>query len=492
MFKAVIKYKYWIILALLFLFLRIPSLFEPYWYGDEGIYLVLGEAIRKGVTLYSHIHDNKPPTLYYLAAIAHTVFGFRLLLLCFMAPTIYFFHRLSQIFISRKATKFTTLFFLVLTSIPYLEGNIANAEIFMLLPTVLAFYLFCKKYFSIQKSSIPLNVLVYVGLLLGIAFTIKIPVAIEFAFLCLWLLIDETNSLKNFFSRILSCFIFGLSFLFPIILWTIYFYFKGAIKPFLSASLFQNFGYLSSWSTGTQTSSVSSGGITTRFLILLGVWFIIFILKNRNIFSKKFSFLLFWFSATIFGSLLSGRPYPHYLIQTLPPLILLIIEIFNFKNKKNQFFSLLSIFSFILIVYKFDFYFYPVYSYYSNFYSYTIGQKSLSNYRNYFGSEINDIYDISSYVDSNTNSNDKIFIWGDQAYIYALSNRLPATKYTVAYHIVDFNGYQLTMDEIKINLPRLIIYYQMSGRSFSDLDSFISKYYFIANTIGNATIFKLR
>ena len=61
MHKTLVKYKYWIILFLMFLILRIPSLFEPYWYGDEGIYLVLGQAIRKGVTLYSHIHDNKPP-----------------------------------------------------------------------------------------------------------------------------------------------------------------------------------------------------------------------------------------------------------------------------------------------------------------------------------------------------------------------------------------------------------------------------------------------
>ena len=39
--------------AMLFVFLvvvvlRIPSLFEPYSYGDEGIYLVLGQGLRKG------------------------------------------------------------------------------------------------------------------------------------------------------------------------------------------------------------------------------------------------------------------------------------------------------------------------------------------------------------------------------------------------------------------------------------------------------------
>lgn len=490
MFKVLIKYKYLVILALFFFLLRIPSLFEPYWYGDEGIYLVLGQAIRKGVTLYSRIHDNKPPTLYYLAAMAHTVFGFRLLLLCFMAPTIYFFHRLNQIFLSSKAAKFATFIFLILTSIPYIEGNIANAEVFMLLPTILAIYLFCKKNLSSKNSNLSIKNLIIIGLLLGFAFTIKIPVAIEFVFLCLWLFIDNLDSFKKVFSKIFYLFIFSLSFLLPILLWSIYFYFKGAIKPFLVASLFQNFGYLSSWSTGTQKSSVSSGGVITRLLVLLGVWLIIFILKNRGVISKKFSFILFWFSATIFGSLLSGRPYPHYLIQTLPPLILLIIEIFDFKNKKNQFFSLFSIFIFALIIYKFNFSFYSVSNYYSNFYS--LSRKSSSDYRNYFGFEVNNIYKISDFIKSNTNPNDKIFVWGDQPSIYALSERLAATKYIVAYHVVDFGGYQITMDKIKSNLPKFIIYYQMPSRPFPDLDSFISKYYFIADTIGDATIFKFR
>ncbi len=53
-----------LIIILLMILLRIPSLFEPYWYGDEGIYLTLGQAIRKGLLLYRDIHDNKPPLLY--------------------------------------------------------------------------------------------------------------------------------------------------------------------------------------------------------------------------------------------------------------------------------------------------------------------------------------------------------------------------------------------------------------------------------------------
>ena len=485
MYKTLTKYKYSILLILTFLFLRIPSLFEPYWYGDEGIYLVLGQAIRKGITLYSHIHDNKPPSLYFLAAFSQTVFGFRLLLLFFMIPTIYFFHRLSSFFLSSKAAKIATFIFLVLTSIPLFEGNIANAEVFMLLPTLIGVYL-------LAKSKPSINNIIISALLLGLAFTIKIPVAIEFAFLCLWLFIDDLDSFKKAFFNIKNIAIFSFVFLLPISLWGIYYYFQGAFKPFLIASLLQNFGYLSSWSTGTHASSAASGGIVNRFIILLFFWALIYFFKVKKIISSKFSFLLFWFSATIFGVLLSSRPYPHYLIQSLPPLILIIIEVFNFKDKKIQFLSLFSVFFFAFTLFKFKFYFYPVLRYYSNFYSYIIGKKSISDYQKYFGYQVNSVYKISDFIKNNTSPNDKIFVWGDEPYIYALSNRLPSSKYTVAYHIIDFNGYQITMDKIKANLPKFIIYYKMPNRSFNDLNIFMTNYYYVDEIIDNATIFKLR
>src|SRR5258708_5448330 len=55
--------------SVVFFFLRLPSFFEPYWYGDEGIYEVIGFALNKGRGLYTGIWDNKPPFLYLLYAL---------------------------------------------------------------------------------------------------------------------------------------------------------------------------------------------------------------------------------------------------------------------------------------------------------------------------------------------------------------------------------------------------------------------------------------
>ncbi len=484
MIKLVNKYKYFLFLAVVFLLFRLPSLFEPYWYGDEGIYLVLGQGIRKGLTLYTQIHDNKPPTLYYLAAIGQTVFGFRLLLMGFMALTVFFFYKLSLLFLSIKKTKIATVIFLVLSSIPLIEGHIANAEVFMLLPTILGFYLFFK---TKNKLNLFLS-----SLLLGLAFTIKVPVLIEFLFLFLWLFIGDFKSIKKMFSQIPRAFIFGLGFILPIFLWSVYFYFQGAFKPFIVASLLQNFGYLSSWSTGTQTASVGSGGLFTRFLLVIFAWIFVYFLKIIKKIDSKFCFILFWFIATIFGALLSTRPYPHYLIQTLPPLILVILSFFEFKKILKPLLSIISIFCFVFVVAKYKFYFYPVVSYYQNFYSYALKQKSQSDYFNYFGSQVNSVHQISKYIKENSSALDKIFVWGDEPYIYALSDRLPTSKYTVAYHILDFNGYDQTINQIKSTLPKFVVYVPMTNRPFEDLDHILKRYYYVKQIFGNFLLYQIR
>src|SRR5581483_9942049 len=63
---------YLVIASICFFGLRFPSLFEPNWYGDEGIYQTIGMAMNRGRILYSQIWDNKPPLLYVFYALLHS------------------------------------------------------------------------------------------------------------------------------------------------------------------------------------------------------------------------------------------------------------------------------------------------------------------------------------------------------------------------------------------------------------------------------------
>src|SRR5260221_5506199 len=128
----------WFLLATFFGFflLRLPSLFEPYWYGDEGIYEVIGYAMRHGRILYSGIWDNKPPLLYLIYALfSGDQFGAKLasLLVGVLSVVVLYFLAKKRL-VKRLHVYIATGFFTVLFGIPLLEGNIANAENFMLLP----------------------------------------------------------------------------------------------------------------------------------------------------------------------------------------------------------------------------------------------------------------------------------------------------------------------------------------------------------------------
>ena len=178
------KVPWFLLLCLgLVLVLRIPSLFEPYWYGDEGIYLTLGLAFKKGLIFYRDIHDNKPPLLYLLAAGAGNVAWFRAILLNWMlATTILFWQLLNRLFPKQeKLARISTLTFVILSSIPLIEGNIANAEIFLIGPIIAGFYtyLIAKKWWQFFL----------VGVFFSLAVLFKAPALFDFAALFAFVLI---------------------------------------------------------------------------------------------------------------------------------------------------------------------------------------------------------------------------------------------------------------------------------------------------------------
>ena len=70
-----------------------------------------------------------------------------------------------------------------------------------------------------------------------------------------------------------------------------------------------------------------------------------------------------------------------------------------------------------------------------------------------------------------------------------MSNRLPIGRYTVAYHIVDLNGYSETIDAFKANLPKFVIYYPMANRPFPELDYLLQNYYSLNQIFDSSILF---
>ena len=463
--------------------LRIPSLFYPYSYGDQGIYLTLGQALRQGLVLYKDIHDNKPPLLYLLAGLSGSLFWFQALLLVWSLGTIIVFWKLAKHLFQDQPRPIilSTIFFSFLTTWPRLEAEIANAEIFMILPIVAGFLLLLcgKKWEKLRFFS--------AGILFSLAVLFKVPAGFDFAAAGLFLLLNFFSQKQKPFSLLISHFsILILGFLLPISMTAIYFASQGAFFQFISAGFLQNIGYLSSWQGKTQGTMVNLGFLL-RFFSLLILIFLFWLLRRK--FSKTLLLLGLWLIFSLFGATLSERPYPHYLLQVVPSASLLV-GLLLVKIKRLEKIVILLLLALIFIVYAyFKFWGYPTISYYQNFLGWAFRQKTTEAYLKDFNPNLPRNQKLASFLNSHTLPQDRIFIWGEDApCVYALSRRLPPGRFTANYHIKDFNGYQETIKAIEEKGARFIIILDDKD-DFPELGLLVSREYHLFKSLDGALIF---
>lgn len=443
--------EFWFILFTSFLFfiLRFPSLFEPLWYGDEGIYQVIGSSLNNGKLLYKEVFDNKPPLLYWLYAILHSdQFLIRLASLIFGVISIVIFFSLSKKLFENNKNNIhyvTTLIFAILYGLPILEGNIANAENFMLLPILVSsFFIVSQKKFFIA------------GLLLGIAFLFKIVAVFDFAAFFVFCFIINFNSLKKTIK--LPTILVG--FFLPILAVTLFFLLNGAFTDFINAAFITNISYVS---YGNKI-----GGFPFLLfvkLIILGS-FTLYVFTKRKKFSQTMLFIFIWFAFSLFNSFFSQRPYTHYLLVLLPSLSLMI-GLILFDKKYQRTIAILLLLVLIILIKSFGI---PRFNkniyYYQNFISYIAGKKSTMSYQAFFDRNTPVDYEIARFIKPKLSKNDTIFVWGNNAQLYQLLRVIPPTKYIVAYHISDYkDGVITTKIAIEKTKPKFIVVMSNQGEN---------------------------
>jgi 4-amino-4-deoxy-L-arabinose transferase-like glycosyltransferase len=452
--------RYFIIfISFLFFLLRLPSLIEPYWYGDEGVYEIIGRALNNGRMLYSQAWDNKPPLLYLIYAIANgDQFTVRLLsLLCGLGSAILFYYLANKLFRSHKISSISTVFYTLLFATPILEGNIANAENFMLLPIIAAGLL------VYRVSEIKKRELFIAGLLLGIAFLLKIVAVFDFAaffiflafiFLPEKLFIKENKKLyKDLLKKLV---VYTSGFLIPVVLTVLYFFIQGSLADFAQATFFSNIGYV-----GYKNNFIiSQGFLVFKLLVLFAAVALVF--WKRKFIPKSIIFILLWFFFSIFNAFFSGREWTHYLLVLLPSTALLVGLLFERKAKKLIFVALCLL---LILMYYVNVFFKigigtigKTLQYYQNFSLFITNNKSVREYQEYFDRRVPRDYEVARFIANNTKPNDIVFIWGNSPQIYVLSNTLPPGKYTVEYHISQSSkAIAATADDLKRTKPKYLI-----------------------------------
>lgn len=500
----------------LLVILRIPNFFEPYWYGDEAIYLTVGNALNKGGQLYTTIIDHKTPLIYQLARVPNQ-FYFRLLNLGWMLiTTIAFWLFAKKLFKNSIASFFATLIMVLLTSLPWLEGHIPNGELFVMGFVMVGAVLFTntrvwKNFFS-KKNSWPRErkkegfLLFTSGTLFSLAILTKVPALLDLtAFLAIFALLllsdmfsinksfkDWSKTLKQLLWRIL---IFSLGIILPILISILYYRSLGSGQDYLDYGLLYNLRYSQSWQLNFDSSflnfSFSLLGKTLYFFA-----FVVLIALNTKEINKRFQFISIWFVASLYSTLLSSRPYPHYFIQMIPPFALLLVEIIlglkvKSKTRINNFKSVASgvglIALTIYIMLLFNFKPYSTSKYYSQFWKVASGQISKEEYDYSFNNLVRDNQKVAKLIEEL--GLEKIFIWGTNPMLYAQTKTVPTSRFTVAFHIKDFEDYARTLAQIKQEEPRLIVVMRNDQDTFPDLNTYLKDSYLINSEFQNMNLY---
>lgn len=462
--------------------LRLPSLFEPFSYGDELIYLTLGDGIRKGLLLYRDVFDHKTPFLYYVAAVAGNVFWFRFILGVWMLVTTVLYYKLiSFLFPNNGHIRFASLvIFTILTTIPLWEGQTSNAELFMMGP-VIGGILVISPLLKKPVSEIKAWHIVVSGLLFSVATLFKVPAMFESGIVIFIAFVAYTTPKLSLKKLIRFVLIWVISFLIPIILSGVWFWSRGIFEDYLYGGLLINLGYISAFRPDDvqEPFLTRNAPLLIRGVIMLIGLIILYIARKKL--SRTFVFLSAWLLFSLFATTLSERPYPHYLIQLVPALAGLLGLLIAGRTKE-QVYTIFPLSLAFFAISFFNFWYYHTGPYYQRFVSYATGQINQQEYFDRFDDNVNRNYEISKYIQSLTQPNDPIFVWGDFSNIYAISRRLPPLRYLTSFHINDFYSQENAINDLK-NTPPKVIVIQPNAPDFPMLEDFLNSYGYVRSRI---------
>lgn len=514
-----------VFLFALILALRLPTYFEPYWYGDEAIYLTIGTGINQGETLYKDIVDHKTPIIYYLARVPDQL-SFRVLLTGWMfVATGAFFYVAKELLGNKRIAWIASVVFVLATTLPTFEGMIPNGELFVLgfiLPAVALLYRRIKDqplehYPSLNKQSLlrPKQLLklatstfgvtdkvwlIGVGALLGLAILTKVPAGFDVGAIYLLLLFvtlkkkSKEHSLDRKLAKALQfcsqALWLTLGVLTPIILSFMYFGLLGAFRDYIQFGLLYNFHYTGTWAPESTLPLVSLFYSLKGKFLLLGAGTALVLAATKYL-KPLTAFSAVWVWWALIAASLSNRPYAHYFIQVMPALVLCCFvfgqEMYIlFRKRTHSAKRFLAVHAIVIfLTFLFVGYVdgavhvtanrYDMFSYYGRYWKALTGQTSKIAFEDSFNELIADNRLAAQVIDSE--HPEQIYIWGTNPMLYAQTHTTPPDKFTVLFHVADLNVYDQTILNVIHGNPSFIVVMKDAEKPPVSLERYINNNY---------------
>ncbi|NCN45813.1 MAG: hypothetical protein COU63_01915 [Candidatus Pacebacteria bacterium CG10_big_fil_rev_8_21_14_0_10_36_11] len=496
------------------LILRIPTFFEPFWYVDETLYILMGKAIKDGAILYRDVVDNKPPIVYLLATIIPSQLGLRILNTIFISITLICFYDIINRLIVKKniIAKISTITLMILLSFPTFEGTIFNAEPVYITFGIIGIWLLSKTNswkFALEKNT-PINKTksenkkrFLAGIFFGLALLTKIPALLFFGPIILTdalALISQNKTTKNIKQIIVQFSLLIIGLLLPVIITTCFFAYHQTLTEYSYWTFKYLFGYIENWKPFFDFSPS-----WLKIFFLTKTKLISFVLSNLlllKLYSKqKISlrrYLLFsWTIASLYSVILSNRPFNNYWLPFWPSMIALtsyVIEkmITKYKSKSLYFGWLISVFITIFIFVAIPFKLFPSVEYYQLSWKLFGGKITKWDYESWFDKLVDESVNPRAPTimgDNkitrdwlNKNKITTIFIWGNNPMVLLGTNAKQITRFPLSFyidHLQQFNDQQFAQSyqEIVDIRPEVIIKMKPTQSKFFEMDKLIEKYY---------------
>ncbi len=479
------------LIAMATLVLRLPNVIEPPWHDDEGIYAAVSHGMLRGETLYVDVTDNRPPGLYLLYAAMLAISGSSIPFIQMVAIVV---------FVTTQAVVFclgwrlagagwglaAAVIWGLVASLPLFDGNIPNAELFMALPTALGMLLLLNRRWFVA------------GVAFGLALTIKQVAGADFAaaLLALFLFAPRPH-------RATGLVLAGVAL--PVALAAAWLVAQGTADDFLYAG----FGYYLTYIQRGNLGQGVSPYLSPLKIALLAASCVVVWWEQRGPRSQsrfEGGLLPVWTCFALYGTLFTSRPYSHYLQQALLPGVLLLVVLLArvrmprggirtaIRTGARALPPLLLAGGAAAIV--FCVYFpWPRWNtpghtvaYYQNVFGFMTGQRSVQAYNDFFDRRVNRNLALSRYLQSHRKPGDYLLVWGEEPWLYVLSDMRVAVPYTVAYFAWEMpDGLKQVVRDLQTDRPRFVIWTR-TRPLFPELKAELDRNYKTALTMDNVEV----
>jgi hypothetical protein len=414
------------LIALVFV-LRLPTYFEPPYFGDEGIFAAVAARMLDGERLYADAWDNKPPLIYLVYACIVELFGpstvgLRLFGAAWAAGTTLAVLAIARRVATARAAVAAGVAFIVLTSTPLLQGTLLLTETLSALPVAVAMYLVLVS--STREGAARDRRLMLAGVLFGLGCCAKQVAALDAAAAGLWLLLRPGRPVRD-----LAWLAAGL--LAPIGLAALWLVAIGAAADAWYAVIWGYRAYL-----GERPLLPLWFRALTLLPAAFGIAWNLQARRSRGAPDER-DLVVLWFGLALLAVLLPGRPFGHYMVQAAAPAAVLLAVALDRARWVSAVAGAMLLAGVYLLVNQF----WPFWfshgtlrpEYYANWLAYVAGRRDRAAYERFFDWRVANQEAIARIVRSD-GGEPTLFVWGEYPWTYTLAGARSPSRFSTSYH----------------------------------------------------------